>query len=94
MLEILEGLQGVAVCIDDIIVHGRNMAEHDERLQIVTERLEAAGLKLNTEKCVLRKGEMHFLVQVINRDGVRLDPDKVSTINKLDPSENYGGHLV
>lgn len=88
MLETLEGLQGVAVYMDDIIVHGGDMKEHDERLQKVMERLESAGLKLNTEKCVLRKGELHFLGQVINRDGVRCDPAKVSAINELDPPEN------
>lgn len=88
MVETLEGLQGVAVYMDDIIVHGRNMTEHDVRLQKVMERLEAAGLKLNTDKCVLRKGELHFLGQVINRDGVQPDPEKVSAINKLDPPQN------
>ncbi len=37
---------------------------------------------------MLRKGELHFLGQVINKDGVRPDLDKVSAINKLDQPEN------
>lgn len=56
MVETLNGLQGVAVYMDDIIVHGGDMREHHERLQKVTERLESAGLKLNTEKRMLRRG--------------------------------------
>ncbi|XP_051816865.1 uncharacterized protein K02A2.6-like [Acanthochromis polyacanthus] len=88
MVETLEGLEGVAVYMDDIICHGKDMREHDERLEKVTERLEAAGLKLNSEKCVLRKSELHFLGQVINREGVRPDPEKVSAINKLEPPVN------
>ncbi|KAK5893905.1 hypothetical protein CgunFtcFv8_006733 [Champsocephalus gunnari] len=71
MVETLEGLDGVAVYMDDIIIHGSNTSEHDERLQKVLDRLESAGLKLNNEKCVLRKEELHFLGQVINKDGVR-----------------------
>lgn len=46
------------------------MSEHNEHLQKVMEHLESAGLKLNTEKCVLRKTELNFLGQVINKDGV------------------------
>lgn len=44
------------------------MGEHNEQLQKVMEHLESTGLKLNTEKCMLRKSELHFLGQVINKD--------------------------
>ena len=44
MVETLEGLPGTAVYMDDIIVHGKDMTQHDERLQQVMERLETAGL--------------------------------------------------
>lgn len=37
MMETLEGLEGVDVYMDDIIVHGKDMAEHDQRLQSVME---------------------------------------------------------
>lgn len=70
MGETLDGLQGVAVYMDDIIVFGRDRSEHNKRLQKLMECLESAGLKLNTEKCMLRKTELHFLGQVINKEGV------------------------
>lgn len=60
MVETLEGLQGVTVYMDDVIVHGRDMGEHNERLQKVMERLESVGLKLNTEKCMLRKSYTYW----------------------------------
>ncbi|KAL6476464.1 hypothetical protein MHYP_G00149630 [Metynnis hypsauchen] len=88
MVETLEGLQGVSVYMDNIIIHGKDMTEHNERLQRVLERLESAGLKLNAEKCVLRQRKLHFLGQVIDADGVRPDPAKVSAINNLSPPEN------
>lgn len=73
MVETLEGLRGVAVYMDNIIIHGRDMRGNNEweQLQKVMERLESAGLKLNTEKCVLRQGELHLLGQVIYKDGAR-----------------------
>ena len=33
--------------IDDILVHGRTVEEHDDRLTKVLQRLEGAGLTLN-----------------------------------------------
>jgi transposase InsO family protein len=88
MVETLEGLPGTAVYMDDIIVHGKDMTQHDERLQQVMERLETAGLKLNVEKCALRQQRLNFLGHVIDADGTRPDPAKVSAINDLTPPTN------
>ena len=53
------------------------MSVPNEHPQKVMEHLESAGLKLNTEKCMLRKTELHILSQVINKEGVPPDPEKV-----------------
>ena len=45
--ELLEGLEGVVVYMDDIIVYGSNMKEHDKRLSKVLHVLKENGLKLN-----------------------------------------------
>jgi hypothetical protein len=91
MMETLEGLEGVDVYMDDIIIHGRDVAEHDQRLQSVMERLQSAGLRLNTGKCRMRQEKLHFLGHEISADGVRPDPAKVSAINKLPPPDNAQG---
>ena len=46
MSDLLSGLDGVVCMIDDILVHGRTVEEHD-RLTKVLQRLEGAGLTLN-----------------------------------------------
>ncbi|XP_024117381.1 uncharacterized protein K02A2.6, partial [Oryzias melastigma] len=61
MLETLEGLEGVEVYMDDILVHGATMEEHDARLEKVLHRIDSAGLKLNKEKCSLRQSQLRFL---------------------------------
>ncbi len=50
--EIIEGLEGCKNNQDDIIVWGSSKEEHDERLKAVLDRIRAANLKLNKEKCV------------------------------------------
>ena len=50
MEEAFEGLEGVAIIIDDILVYGANQEEHDERLQVVMERALEKGVKFNKDK--------------------------------------------
>ena len=40
MYEQLEGLEGVAAYMDDVIVHGTDMAAHNRHLQGTLERME------------------------------------------------------
>lgn len=88
MLETLEGLEGVEVFMDDILVYGATMEEHDTRLDKVLCRIESAGLKLNKEKCSLRQSQLRFLGHLIDHSGVRPDPEKVGAISQLPPSQN------
>ncbi len=83
MSETLQGLRGVSVYMDDIVVHGKDMEEHDLNLQKVLERVESAGLKLNKDKCKLRQEKLNFLGQVVDAAGVRPDPAKVQAIREL-----------
>ena len=51
MTELLEGIDGIVVTQDDILVSGGTMAEHDERLNKVLRVVSDAGLTLNLAKC-------------------------------------------
>ncbi len=84
MNKILEGLEGVTGLIDDTLIYGKDMAEHDARLAKVMERLEASDVTLNGVKCVFRKSSMKFLGQLISKDGVRADPEKTSAVRNME----------
>ncbi|RXN17021.1 RNA-directed DNA polymerase-like protein [Labeo rohita] len=71
MAETLLGLEGVYVYMDDILVYGDTMEQHDQRLTKVLERIESAGLKLNHEKCLLRQQQLHSLGHLIDKSGMR-----------------------
>ncbi|XP_042071854.1 uncharacterized protein K02A2.6-like [Haplochromis burtoni] len=88
MLETLEGLEGVEVFMDDILVYGATMEQHDTRLEKVLQRIELAGLKLNREKCSFRQSQLRFLGHLIDYSGVRPDPEKVNAILQLPSPEN------
>ena len=44
MEQVFEGLPGVKVIMDDIIIHGRNTAERDARLRAVLQRSRDSNL--------------------------------------------------
>ncbi len=41
----------VLVYLDDLIVFGRTLEEHEERLLKVLDRLQSEGLKLSVDNC-------------------------------------------
>ena len=55
MAEKLTGLEGVECNIDDILIHGRDQEEHDQRLHAVLNKLKEAHITLNPEKCEFGK---------------------------------------
>ena len=80
MSKILDGLVGVVCLIDDVLVFGRNQEEHDTRLSAVFERLENANVTLNGAKCEFNKSSIEFLGHLVDRSGIRPDPEKTSVL--------------
>lgn len=51
MDHVIERLDGVCAYIDDIVVWGSSLQEHNERLFKLFRRMQKYGLKLNRAKC-------------------------------------------
>ena len=90
MSALLDGLEGVVCMIDDVLVYGMDQDEHDDRLLKVLQRLEAAGLTLNKEKCKFSQKQVKFLGQMVDKSGVHPDPAKVKAIQKVPKPKNVG----
>ena len=88
MSSLLEGLSGVEVIMDDILVHGRDLEEHDACLTAVIRRIDASGLKLNPSKCILRQSELRYFGHIITENGVKPDPARVKALVELSPPNN------
>ena len=88
MSDLLKGLPGTRVIMDDILVHGRSLEEHDIRLKEVLRTIEASGLKLNKDKCQFRKTQVSYFGHIIGKDGIKPSSEKVRAIQDLKAPTN------
>jgi hypothetical protein len=88
MERILAEVPATVCYMDDILVVGENEIQHDERLMIVLQRLDKAGLKLKPEKCEFNKTQVEYLGRVISDRGIHPSENKVTAIRDAPPSEN------
>ncbi|XP_036142141.1 uncharacterized protein LOC118645372 [Monomorium pharaonis] len=78
----LKGLIGnnCLVYIDDIIVYGKTIEEHNKNLRILFERLRQVGLKLQPDKCEYLKPELEYLGYVISEQGIQPNPNRIEKV--------------
>lgn len=70
----------VIVYLDDIIVFGRTLEEHEERLLKVLDRLEECGLKISLDKCQLCLPQVKYVGHIVSAAGIATDPEKVIAV--------------
>lgn len=90
MTSVLCGLVGEIcfVYIDDIVVYGRTMEEHNKNLDTVLERLNRNKLKVKPSKCHFLKEEIRYLGFLISNLGVKMDPKKTEAIRNFVEPKN------
>ena len=86
--KILNGLDGVLGLIDDILIFGKDTSEHDQRLESAMTRIQNAGVTLNAKKCAFRQTQLKFLGHIVDKDGIRADPDKTKAILEMEIPAN------
>lgn len=79
----LSGLENIAFpYVDDIIIFGSTIAEHNANLKTIFERLRLYNIKLNPKKCKILKTEIIYLGHLITSEGVKTDSNKYKAIEK------------
>ncbi|KAK9739745.1 RNase H-like domain found in reverse transcriptase [Popillia japonica] len=73
---------------NDVLVCGRNNEEHTQRLTKLFTRLQNVGLKVRPDKCSFSKYQISYLGYIIDKDGLRTSPDKLTAITNASEPEN------
>ena len=86
---VLQGCEDFAMAyLDDVLIFSKDEKEHLQHIQIIFDRIRQHGLKLKLKKCAFFQEETGYLGFVINKDGVKPDPDKVKAIRTLPERKN------
>lgn len=86
----LSGLTGVSclLYLDDIIVFGSTLSEHNENLIKTFNNLRKNDLKLQPNKCEFAKQECYFLGHKITENGIFPDPRKMEVVKNYPIPKN------
>lgn len=86
LFHVLEGK--VWSYLDDIVVCSNTFDEHLAILKRVMNILKNAGLTINVDKCKFARSSLRFLGYIVDKEGLRTDPEKVSAIMNFPKPKN------
>ena len=84
VMEQLFAGQPSEIVVNDILIWGRNVQEHDEHLTQVLNRIRAINLKLNPDKCKFRVNCVHYVGHLLTAEGVKPDPEKIKAVFEME----------
>lgn len=76
------------VYLDDLVIFGKNLHDHNNNLLDVFGRLRNVNLKLNPSKCDFLKKEILYLGHVVSGDGILPDPEKITVLKNYPEPKN------
>ena len=84
MNSVLTGLQGTRcfVYIDDVVVYGHSLEDHNFKLKEVFSRLRKHNLKLHPDKCEFLRKEVQYLGHCITSEGIKPDLSKILAVQQ------------
>ena len=88
MDNLLAGIPGVVVYLDDILVTGATETEHLQSLEEVLKRLERSGLRAKKSKCLFMASSVSYLGHKIDAEGLHPLPDKLQAVKAAPTPRN------
>jgi hypothetical protein len=76
-----ENWSSCLIYLDDVLIFGRTIEEHCQRLRAVLQRFREAGLKLSPEKCVFLRQEVEYLGHIVSNDGLKTADSKTEKVS-------------
>ncbi|XP_031350539.1 uncharacterized protein K02A2.6-like [Photinus pyralis] len=73
----------IATYIDDIIVWGKTLDEHNLALEQVFKLALQHDIKFNKHKCSFGSNQIKLMGHIINEQGIAIDPDRIKAITEF-----------
>ena len=83
MSEMIEDIEGAEVIMDDILIWGTTLEEHDRRLKLVLDKARKYNLKLSPNKSEFRKKQIRYIGHVLSSEGLKPDYEKLKAVEQM-----------
>lgn len=84
MSKLFDGFDNVRAYIDDIINFTCDTYDdHLEKLDVILEKLQTAGIKVNADKSFFARSELEYLGYWITKEGIQPVPKKVNAMQAI-----------
>jgi len=78
----------VTIYVDDILITSDSIQQHREHIKKVLDRFKEYNVTVNLEKCQFFRKEVSFLGHIISTNGIKMDEEKIKTIQEFKEPEN------
>jgi hypothetical protein len=78
------------IFIDDILIYSKSNEEHEAHLRAILEKLREHKLYAKLSKCEFWLSEVGFLRHIVTKEGISVDPAKVTAVTEWEPPKNVG----
>ena len=82
-------IDGVEVQIDDVVVHGKDQAQHDNKLHQDLNRLTECKIALHKVKCEFSVSKVKVLGNIVSSEGIAADPEQIEAIRNVAEVRNF-----
>ena len=88
MFDTFGDLKGVKFYIDDIIIFGKDLREHDLNVKAVMLRAREKGIKFNYKKVQFTEESVKFFGHIFSKNKVSIDPARIESISEIPVPSN------
>jgi type III secretory pathway component EscU len=71
--------------LDNILIYSDNKLEHEYYIRKILEKLYNTSLQINLKKCEFHITRTKYLGFIININGIKVDPEKISVVKNWKP---------
>ena len=77
--------------MDDILIAGKDLKDHDAIMRQVIDKATEYNLKLNFDKCQIRQKRVMYVGHLVTSKGLQADPDKIKAVAEMPaPTDKEG----
>ena len=88
MDNLLQKVPDTAIYLDDIVIIGKMVAEHDNNLRLVLSKLKDSGTRLKKSKCSFRQPSVEYLGHRVDSEGIHPTGKKYQAVQNTVASKN------